>query len=78
MRYNSGYSLVDAAIKGLGIVQLPDYYVQKHLESGELVSLLDNLREPEEAIWALYPHNRHLSPKIRLLLDYLAAHLSKP
>jgi len=78
VRYNSGYSLVDAAIKGLGIVQLPDYYVQKHLESGELVSLLDNLREPEEAIWALYPHNRHLSPKIRLLLDYLAAHLSKP
>jgi DNA-binding transcriptional LysR family regulator len=78
VRYNSGYSLVDAAIKGLGIVQLPDYYVQKHLESGELVGLLDNLREPEEAIWALYPHNRHLSPKIRLLLDYLAAHLSKP
>ena len=78
VRYNSGYSLVDAAIKGLGIVQLPDYYVQKHLESGELVSLLDNFREPEEAIWAVYPHNRHLSPKIRLLLDYLAAHLSKP
>jgi DNA-binding transcriptional LysR family regulator len=78
VRYNSGYSLVDAAIKGLGIVQLPDYYVQKHLESGELVSLLDNFREPEEGIWAIYPHNRHLSPKIRLLLDYLAAHLSKP
>ncbi|WP_026037200.1 LysR family transcriptional regulator [Psychrobacter sp. PAMC 21119] len=78
VRYNSGYSLVDAAIKGLGIVQLPDYYVQKHLESGELVSLLDNFREPEEGIWAVYPHNRHLSPKIRLLLDYLAAHLSKP
>ena len=78
VRYNSGYSLVDAAIKGLGIVQLPDYYVQKHLESGELVSLLDNFREPEEGIWAVYTHNRHLSPKIRLLLDYLAAHLSKP
>lgn len=78
VRYNSGYSLVDAAIKGLGIVQLPDYYVQKHLESGELVSLLDNFREPEEGIWAVYPHNRHLSPKIRLLLDYLATHLSKP
>ena len=78
VRYNSGYSLVDAAIKGLGVVQLPDYYVQKHLESGELVSLLDNFREPEEGIWAVYTHNRHLSPKIRLLLDYLAAHLSKP
>ena len=75
VQYNSGYSLVDAALKGLGIVQLPDYYVQKHLASGALVSLLDNYREPEEGIWAIYPHNRHLSPKIRLLVDYLAGRL---
>ena len=75
VQYNSGHSLVDAALKGLGIVQLPDYYVQKYLASGELVSLLDNYREPEESIWAIYPHNRHLSPKIRLLVDYLAERL---
>ena len=75
IQYNSGYSLVDAALKGLGIVQLPDYYVQKHLASGALVSLLDDYREPKESIWALYPHNRQLSPKIRLLVDYLAERL---
>ena len=75
IQYNSGYSLVDAALKGLGIVQLPDYYVQKYLASGALVSLLDDYREPEESIWAVYPHNRHLSPKIRLLVDYLAERL---
>ena len=75
VQYNSGYGLVDAALKGLGIVQLPDYYVQKHLESGQLISLLDKYREPEEGIWAIYPHNRHLSPKIRLLVDYLAERL---
>lgn len=77
VRYNSGYSLVDAALKGLGMVQLPDYYVQEYLEKGELVSMLDHYGEPEEGIWAIYPHNRHLSPKIRLLVDYLAAHLPK-
>lgn len=76
VQYNSGHGLVDAALKSLGIVQLPDYYVQKYLASGELVSILDNYREPEESIWAIYPHNRHLSPKIRLLVDYLAAHLA--
>ncbi|MEZ7501963.1 LysR family transcriptional regulator [Psychrobacter sp. Arc29] len=75
IQYNSGYSLVDAALKGLGIVQLPDYYVQKYLVSGELVSVLDDYREPEESIWAIYPHNRQLSPKIRLLVDYLAERL---
>ncbi|WP_440463879.1 LysR family transcriptional regulator [Psychrobacter sp. ASPA161_6] len=76
VQYNSGHSLVDAALKGLGIVQLPDYYVQQYLSSGELVSLLDDYREPEESIWAIYPHNRHLSPKIRLLVDYLSEHLA--
>lgn len=76
IRYNSGFGLVDAALKGLGIVQLPDYYVQEHLQSGELITLLDNYREPDEGIWAIYPHNRHLSPKIRLLVDYLAEGLA--
>ena len=56
-------------------MQLPDYYVQDHLQSGALVTLLDNYREPEEGIWAVYPQNRHLSPRIRWLVDYLAEHL---
>jgi len=75
LRYNSGVSLVDAALKGLGIVQLPDYYVQHYLQTGELVTLLDNIREPDSGIWAVYPHNRHLSPKVRLLVDYLVDQL---
>jgi len=75
LRYNNGYSLTDAALKGLGIVQLPDYYVEQYIQSGELVTLLDNYRAPDEGIWAVYPQNRHLSPKIRLLVDYLAEQL---
>jgi DNA-binding transcriptional LysR family regulator len=75
LRYNNGYSLTDAALKGVGIVQLPDYYVEQHIENGELVTLLDNYRAPDEGIWAVYPQNRHLSPKIRLLVDYLAEQL---
>ena len=75
LRYNNGYSLTDAALKGLGIVQLPDYYVQQHIKSGELVTLLDSYRASDEGIWAVYPQNRHLSPKIRLLVDYLAEQL---
>lgn len=76
LRYNSGQALVDAALKGLGIVQLPDYYVDHYLQSGELVTLLDNYRVPDEGIWAVYPQNRHLSPKIRLLVEYLAQQLA--
>ncbi|MER2492495.1 LysR family transcriptional regulator [Catenovulum sediminis] len=72
IRYNSGHALLDAALKGLGLVQLPDYYVAPYLASGDLVSVLDEYIVKGEGIWAIYPQNRHLSPKIRLLVDYLA------
>ncbi len=70
IRCNSGVALLDAALKGLGIVQLPDYYVESYLQSGQLLPMLENFQEKNEAVWALYPQNRHLSPKVRLLLDY--------
>ncbi|MFV3353675.1 LysR substrate-binding domain-containing protein [Aeromonas veronii] len=78
LQCNSGHALLDAALKGIGIIQLPDYYVSDHLARGELIELLPELRAPAEGIWALYPHNRHLSPKVRLLVDYLAERLSDP
>ncbi len=71
IRCNSGHALLDAALKGLGIVQLPDYYVEKALREKKLVSLLEGYRCEDEGIWALYPQNRLLSPKVRLLVDYL-------
>ncbi len=76
VRVNSGYGLVDAALKGLGIVQLPDYYVNEYIKQGQLITLLDHYRQPDEGIWAVYPHNRQLSAKIRLLVDYLVEQLS--
>lgn len=71
IRCNSGWSLVDAARKGIGIVQLPDYYVEAEIGAGRLVPVLDMFRAPDDGIWAIYPQNRHLSPKVRLLLDHL-------
>ncbi len=74
---NSGLALKDAALKGLGIVQLPDYYVQEALAQGSLVSLLESHRLPDDGVWVVYPQNRHLSPKVRLLVDFLVAQLGK-
>ncbi|WP_415906032.1 LysR substrate-binding domain-containing protein [Neptuniibacter sp. QD72_48] len=71
LRCNSGLALLDAALKGIGIVQLPDYYVKEHIEQGKLVPLLEGYQPEPEGIWALYPHNRHLSPKVRMLVEYL-------
>ncbi|MBE4593072.1 LysR family transcriptional regulator [Vibrio navarrensis] len=75
---SSGVVLLDAVIKGMGLAQLPDYYVEEYLLSGRLVEVLPSYRDDREGVWALYPQNRHLSPKVRLLVDYLAQHLSAP
>jgi len=40
-----------------------------------LIPVLTRYQEDDDGIWAVYPHNRHLSPKIRLLLDFLSESL---
>ncbi|MCK6265670.1 LysR family transcriptional regulator [Vibrio sp. ZSDE26] len=75
IKCNSGLSLLDAAKRHFGLVQLPDYYVSEALESGELVEVLSDYRDDKEGIWAVYPQNRNLSPKVRLLIDFLSEQL---
>ncbi len=73
LRCNSGRALLDAAEKGLGLVQLPDYYVRPGIRSGALVAVLERYRPGKEGVWALYPQNRYPSSKVKLLIDYLSA-----
>lgn len=70
-RSNSGPALMDAVSKGLGIAQLPDYYVEPALERGELVSMLEQYRYPFSGVWLVYPQARQRSPKLQLLCDFL-------
>jgi len=69
---NSGPALLDAALKGLGLAQLPDYYVDEFLAQGRLVAVLDDYRFHDAGVWVVYPQQRHLAPKVRLFIDYLA------
>ncbi|MBV7263841.1 LysR family transcriptional regulator [Photobacterium sp. WH77] len=77
LKCNSGFALRDAAKRGLGLIQLPDYYIQQDLESGELIEVLAQYRDDKEGIWALFPSSVRLSPKVRLLVDFLVKGLSK-
>ena len=75
VKYNSGNALHHAALAGLGLVQLPGFYVRESLAAGKLIEVLSSYRDKREAVWALFPSNRHLVPKIRLLVDFLSAKL---
>tara|TARA_B110000211_G_C13993419_1_gene515091 strand:- start:38 stop:898 length:861 start_codon:yes stop_codon:yes gene_type:complete len=75
LRCNSGLGLVDAALKGIGIVQLPEYYIAEHINNGELITLLEQQQRAEEGIWALYPQNKYLASKVKLLINFLQENL---
>lgn len=73
---NSGKAVLEAALRGFGLCQLPDYYVHEHLRSGRLRALLPQHQPPHTAVWALYPQQRHLSPKVRQIVELLREGLS--
>jgi DNA-binding transcriptional LysR family regulator len=70
-RSNSGPALIDAVRKGLGIAQLPDYYVNDDLASGKLIALLPQYQYPYSGVWLVYPKVRQPSPKLQRICDYL-------
>jgi DNA-binding transcriptional LysR family regulator len=74
-RCNSGVAAVKAAIAGLGLCQLPAFYVLPHIASGELEPLLASFTPEDEPIWAVYPQVRHAAPKITGLVDLLRQRL---
>jgi DNA-binding transcriptional LysR family regulator len=61
------------ALDGRGICHVPEYMVQPHLESGALVPLLAAQERPPIGFYAVYPPSRHLTARIRALIDHLAA-----
>ncbi|MGJ8647449.1 MAG: LysR family transcriptional regulator [Marinomonas colpomeniae] len=70
-RSNSGTALLDAVRKGLGIAQLPDYYVRDDLASGKLIALLPQYQYPYSGVWLVYPKVRQPSPKLQSICDFL-------
>lgn len=75
MLSNSGETCRDAAVAGLGVALLPDFLCREELASGELVTVLDAWEMPIGSIWALFPHNRHVSASVRSFVDFIAEHL---
>lgn len=74
---NSEAAQLDAALKGMGLAQLPDYQVLDKINKGELISVLDDYSSPDPGVWAVYPYNRNLSVKVRLFVDYLTEQFEK-
>lgn len=72
MSANSGDMLRVAALRGHGFVHLPTFIVGADLKAGTLVSVLESYIAQDLTLNAVYPTARHLSPKVRAFVDFLA------
>ncbi|OTP66294.1 LysR family transcriptional regulator [Caballeronia sordidicola] len=69
---NDGDAYVMCGVQGAGIIQSPRFMLLPHLRSGALVEVLPQWKPAPMPIAAVYPHNRHLAPKVRVFVEWIA------
>lgn len=62
-----------AALRGVGVVQMPTMVVGQDLRAGTLVDVLPDWAPPTGIVHAVFPSRRGLLPSVRALLDFLVA-----
>ncbi|WP_277183789.1 LysR family transcriptional regulator [Caballeronia sp. BR00000012568055] len=69
---NDAEAYLSCGLKGVGVLQVPRFMALPYLRSGELIEVLPQWSPLPMPISAVYPHNRHLSPKVRVFVDWVA------
>ena len=69
---NSFFVARDAAIAGLGIARIPELIASEAIQAGQLKVVLKNYAMPEAPLHIVYPSHRHLSPKVRVFVDFFS------
>ena len=75
---NNGDALCSAAEHGAGIVMLPTFIVGDSIRAGRLERMLEDYECPSVGIHAVYSSSRHLTAKVRTLIDFLATEINDP
>ncbi len=74
---NNGDVLAEMACEGLGLTILPSFLVEDQLSSGKLVRVLKSTDITPLTLFVVYPSRRHLSARIKALVDYLIDELNE-
>jgi DNA-binding transcriptional LysR family regulator len=70
--------LVTAAVGGAGVTQTYRFMVEQDLASGRLKEVLVKYAGASRPFSILYPSNRHMPRRVRVLIDFLVHHLRTP
>ncbi|MBT6093254.1 MAG: LysR family transcriptional regulator [Rhodospirillaceae bacterium] len=69
---NNAVAMEQAAVAGMGLIRAADFVIAADIAAGRLVPVLTDYEIDEPTnIYAVYSHNRHLSPKVRAFVDIL-------
>lgn len=71
LRTNSGDTCRVAALRHQGIVLQPSFLVGPDLLAGTLVEVMPAWRSVELGVYAVYPSRKFVSPKVRLMIEFL-------
>ncbi|VVE89403.1 LysR family transcriptional regulator [Pandoraea bronchicola] len=69
---NNAETYIAAGMAGLGLIQIPAFDVNHHLEAGDLVEVLHAWPAPQMPIQIVYPHRRHMARRVQVFIAWLS------
>jgi len=75
LSFTDGAAICAAACAGYGLVQMHDYFADELVAAGTLETVLERFEPAADTISLVYPSTRHLSPNVRVFVDFITAHL---
>lgn len=69
---DSGEALKNAALNGIGIARLLSFHIKEEVEAGQLLSLFADQLPAGLATQAVFTHQRNLSPRVQVFLEFLS------
>lgn len=74
---DNGRALVKAAVRGIGLIRLAEYYMEDELRCGDLEPVLENYEVQDVFTWIIYPERKYLTTRVRFLIDFLNQRLKR-
>ena len=69
--WGDGEAMLNAALAGCGVAQLPTWLVGEHLRRGDLVEILGDWSGGEMPVHIIWPRTKYVQPRVRVVIDEL-------
>tara|TARA_R110001583_G_C5641511_1_gene407896 strand:- start:185 stop:1150 length:966 start_codon:yes stop_codon:yes gene_type:complete len=74
---NNSLALRATLLEGVGIARTPTFAVGQDIREGRLIPILRDYDVLDVTIFLVYPQRRHLSPKVRAFVDFMAERITE-